>query len=143
MGDPGELADAFTGMSVNYGMSGMATLARILLEAAADLARANHQPVALARSLLNLTVDWLLNDLDRAVEVGREAVSVARGTGTSVWISYAEVNLLLALWERGSWTEASEIMGNGQSVRHDTNLVISTAVVGALSAARGEGWSVP
>lgn len=34
-------------------------------------------------------------------------------------------------------------MGNGQSVRHDTNLVISTAVVGALSAARGEGWSVP
>ena len=100
VGDPGELADAFTGMSVNYGMSGMATLARILLEAAADLARANHQPVALARSLLNLTVDWLLNDLDRAVEVGREAVSVARGTGTSVWISYAEVNLLLALWER-------------------------------------------
>lgn len=143
VGDQGELADALTGMSVNYGMSGMATLARILLEAAANLARENHQPAPLARSLLNLTVDRMLNDLDKAVEVGREAVSVAMRTGTTVWISYAEVNLLLALWNRGDWAEAAEILSTALSVRHDSNLVISAAVVGALSTARGVAWSLP
>ncbi len=143
IGDPGELADAFTSLSVQYGIAGVSSLARVLLEAAADLARTHHQPLALARCLLNLTVDWSLRDLAKAVEVGDEAVMVSRSTGVSVWISYCEVNLLLALWDRGSWAEAAESVRSSQSERDNVNLLISTALVGSMSSARGQSWSLP
>ena len=142
IGDAGELADSFTGLSIHYGTSGASSLAGVLLEAAADLARTNHQPAALARSLLNLTVHRMLDDLDKAVEVGREAVLVASRTGVSMWISYSKINLLLALWGRGNWTEAEEILGN-QSRREDNNLVISAMIIGSISSARGLPWSLP
>jgi len=142
IGDAGELADSFTGLSVHYGQSGASSLAGVLLEAAADLARTNHQPAALARSLLNLTVHRMLDDLDKAIEVGHEAVSVASGAGVSVWISYSEINLLLALWGRGSWAEVEEILGN-QSHRDELNVLISAVLVGSISSARGLPWSLP
>ena len=103
IGDAGELADCFTGLSIHYGTTGASSLARILLESAADLARTEHQPTALARALLNLTVSRMLDDLDKAVEVGHQAVSAATEIGVSIWISYSQLNLLIALWARGNW----------------------------------------
>jgi class 3 adenylate cyclase/tetratricopeptide (TPR) repeat protein len=143
IGAHGELADAFTSLSVRYGINGVNSLARVLLEAAADLARTNHQPIALARCLLNLTVVQSLRDLDKAVEVGREAVAVAHGTGVSVWISYCEVNLLLALWDRGSWTEAEELLADTPTGQDNVNLLLSAALVGSMNSARGRSWSLP
>ena len=141
-GDVGELADSLTGLSVRYGNSGAFTLAGVLLEAAVNLARTHHQPVALARALMNLTVQRMIDDLDKAIEVGHEAVSVARGTGVSVWISYSEINLLLALWDRGSWAETEEIVGN-QSQADNVNQLVAAVVVGSISSARGLPWSLP
>jgi class 3 adenylate cyclase/tetratricopeptide (TPR) repeat protein len=143
VGDAGELADAITGLSLVYGQSGAAWLARVLLEAAVDLARANHQPVALARALLNLTVLTKLSDLDKAIVLGREAVTVASGAGASVWISFSEINLLLALWDRGRWAETEETLNRHHGVAEesptdDVTMLITDSAVGAfMNAARG------
>jgi class 3 adenylate cyclase/tetratricopeptide (TPR) repeat protein len=147
LGDPGELANAFTSLSVNFALIGARSLSNVLLHAAADLARRHHQPTALARALLNLTVDLMLDDIDSAIDVGREAVSAARSTGVSVWISYAEINLLLALWSRGSWQEAEQLLAERQASEADaeltSNLAVHAAVTASMCAARGLTWQLP
>jgi hypothetical protein len=77
IGAPDEIADALTALALSYSVLGSPHTSRTLMSAAADLARAHHFPVALARCLSNLTVDYNLIDLSRAVEVGREAVEAA------------------------------------------------------------------
>jgi tetratricopeptide (TPR) repeat protein len=149
IGDAGELADAITGLGLSYGPSGASWLGRILLEAAADLARATHQPAALARALLTLTVSTKTSDLDKAIEVGREAVSVATGAGALVWIEFSELNLLLALWDRGGWTEAATYLDRCLSADDDSTSVAESAVVvlaamsGLMNDARGLPSSLP
>jgi class 3 adenylate cyclase/tetratricopeptide (TPR) repeat protein len=149
LGDAGELADTVLGLSLTYGQSGAVWLSRVLLEAAADLARSEHQPAALARSLLNLTVMTKLSDLDKAIEVGHEAVAVARGTGASVWIFFSELNLLLALWDRGQWAEAEEILDRYPARRDSPSsegllLVLAAAAIGGLMGkARGLPSALP
>ncbi|HET6626178.1 MAG TPA: adenylate/guanylate cyclase domain-containing protein [Nocardioidaceae bacterium] len=143
IGDAGELADAFTSLSVYYSVSGVSSLSSVLLEAAADLARKNHQPLALARCLLNLTVDLSLRDLGKAVATGREAVAVSRATGVSLWISYCEVNLVLALWDQGSWDEAEELVRTSRSEADNINMLLSSALIGWIKAVRGLPWTLP
>ena len=143
VGDAGELADCFTGLSIHYGTVGAISLARVLLESAADLARTHHQPTALARALLNLTVSRMLDDLGKAVEVGNEAVSAALEIGVPIWISYSQVNLAIALWASGKWEEAAEILDTGMLGDELSTIPVSVAIRGAMSAARGTPWSLP
>ena len=143
IGDAEALADSFSAMSIHYANSGATSLSRVLMVAAADLARTNHHPVSLARALTNLTVDYMLDDAERAIELGHEAVSVAVRSGASMWVAYAEVNLLLALWTGGRWAEADELLENGVLRVDPSQLGVSASVTGWTSAARGLPWSVP
>jgi len=141
VGDPGEVANCFTSLSIHYGTAGAISLARVLLEAAAEMSRTHHQPSSLARALLNLTVSRMLDDLDKAVEVGKEAVSVATETGVPIWISYSQINLIIALWTSGRWAEVDEIFRSGALGEHLVIVPTSVAINGAMSAARGTSWS--
>jgi class 3 adenylate cyclase/tetratricopeptide (TPR) repeat protein len=147
--DPGELADAITGLALTYGPTGASWLSRILLEAAVDLARSEHQPIALARALLNLTVSTKTSDLDKAIEVGREAVAVATGAGGLVWIWFSEINLLLALWDRGRWADVEELLDVQVSASArgidipDSAVVILAAIRASMDFARGVPPSLP
>lgn len=64
--------------------------------------------MALARSLSNLTVEYLLEDLPRALECGREGVEVATRAGLAPMISYADINMCLAQMEAGEWAVLDE-----------------------------------
>ncbi len=140
--DAGELADCLTGLSIHYGTVGAISLARVLLESAAEMARTHHQPSSLARALLNLTVSRMLEDLDKAVEIGHEAVSVASETGVPIWISYAQINLLIALWTSGRWAEADEMIGAVDLSLEGSAVRPTQAILGAISEARGTPWTL-
>ncbi len=134
IGDRGGLSDSLTALSVSYSSKGATETARILMSAAADLARSEHVPVALARCLSNLTVEFNLDDLDRALETGREAVDVAARSGVAVWRDYTEANLMLALLLSGGWAELDERLAGSQS----TSVVAQVVAAGILgSPARG------
>ncbi len=104
-GDHGELADSYTELSRHYTAAGATSLSRILLQAAADLARTSHQPVALARALSDLTAEYINDDLERSVGFGREAVEVAAKAGVRLWMSFGRLNLALGLWSSGAVSE--------------------------------------
>ena len=135
-----ELADALTALSLSYTYLGAPQTARMLMTSAADIARVHHYPVALARSLSNLTVEYFSEDLDRAVDIGREAVEVADRAGVAVWQDYTSANLALALLAAGRWDEQEELVARRES-EHASSYV--ARVVGAgtrafVAAARGE-----
>jgi tetratricopeptide (TPR) repeat protein len=142
VGDLGEVANCFTGLSIHYGTVGAISLARVLLEAAAEMSRVNHQPSSLARALLNLTASRMLDDLDKAVDIGHEAVSVATETGVPIWIGYSQINLLIALWTSGRWAEADEILQSGTLREELATVPASVAISGAMSVARGIPWTL-
>ncbi len=142
-GEDGDVADSLLGLSIYYARYGAVTLARVLLEAAADLARTSHHPAALSRSLLNLTVNAMLEDLHRAIELGREAVSVAKSTGLAFWISGAEINLALALWNNGQWDEVDQIFEQHIASVDNTLVFIASSILGCTRAARGESFELP
>ncbi len=126
---------------MSYSSKGATETARILMSAAADLARSEHVPVALARCLSNLTVEFNLDDLDRALETGREAVDVAARSGVAVWRDYTEANLMLALLLSGGWAELDERLAGSQSTSVVAQ-VIAAGILGSLRAARGEEFAV-
>ncbi|UMG94232.1 hypothetical protein [Nocardioides sp. TF02-7] len=106
LGDAEAIADSYTGLALHYLQIGVHGPSRILLEAAAALARESHQPLNLARALVNLNAGWNQDDVARAVRFGREAVDVARRTGYRIWVTYATCNLLIAQWVSGEWDDA-------------------------------------
>ncbi len=61
------------------------------------MAREHHLPGVLARCLSNLSVEYNLADLDKAVATSGEAVEVAARTGHLLWHGFATANLLIAL----------------------------------------------
>ncbi|MGA8987767.1 ATP-binding protein, partial [Aeromicrobium sp.] len=142
-GEQGDLADALLGLSIHYARYGAVTLSRVLLVAAADLARSSHHPAALSRSLLNLTVNSMLDDLDKAIGFGREAVAVAKSNGLVYWISGSEINLALALWNKGQWDEVEEIFQEHLTNLNTSWTFVATAIVGATRAARGDVPELP
>ncbi len=113
--DAEAVTDSFLALSTHFAFVGSRTVSLALLENAADQARAGHLPVSLGRALINLTSDYLANDLARACEFGREAVAVATSTGISSWISFAEVNLLLGLQLSGQWDEVRALLDSRRS----------------------------
>ncbi len=145
LGDLEQLADALTGLSVSYSFMGASTTARTLMAAAADIARAHHFPVALARCLTNLTVDYNLDDLAKGVEIGREATEVAARAGIAVWRDFTEVNLLVGLVSSSRWDELGELANNLEARDSSSSVarVLSAAVRGYVALARGEDFDVP
>ena len=146
LGDSAELSDTFNSLALHYSGIGAFSLSRVLLQAAADLARNSHQPKFLARVLANLIVDHRVDDLDKAAEVGREAMAVARASGVSIWESFSELNLLLVEFDRGDWRVIDESLDRGESRAEPTWLAIAVAVSGQVGIARGDAgaasWSL-
>ncbi len=140
-----ELADALTALSISYSFMGASRTARILMAAAADIAREHHYPVALARCLSNLTVEYFAEDLDRAVEIGREAVEVADRAGVAVWQDYTAANLALALLAAGRWDELEQLLASwdGKRSLSFVGRVVGAGVRGFVAAARGERYESP
>lgn len=139
-----ELADSLTALSISYSFIGAPKTARMLMSAAADIAREHHYPQALARCLSNLTVEYFAEDLDRAVGIGREGVEAAARAGVAVWQDYTAANLALALLAAGRWDELDELLVGWEGQR---SLSYVIRVVGAgtrafVAAARGERYEI-
>jgi class 3 adenylate cyclase/tetratricopeptide (TPR) repeat protein len=136
-GDPLLLCHAYSSVAVYFGFAGSLGLGRVLLRAAADLARDNHDPVSLARTLNNLAADLLIDDLDRAVTLAREGTEVATRAGNSLWLSFNGSNLLMALFSRGSWAEVAEMLPDEELHPLDGNIMLWWAVSAMLGRACG------
>ncbi len=137
-----ELAHALTALSASYSEMAAPETAIILMLAAADLARTQHHPVALARSLNNLTVEYAREDLDKALETGREAVGVAARTGIATWQDYTGINLVLALLTSGRWSELEERLEEAEPTSIGAQLAY-VAVRGSLCLAREVPFVLP
>ncbi len=111
LGDRSMVAMSFGMLSVYFQRTGARSLGRLLLEAEADAARANHDNVALTRVLCNLNADFNCDDTVLACEFGEEATAAARSVGDQAWISVSVINLLLAQVLRGSWDDALALAG--------------------------------
>ncbi|MGH3497315.1 MAG: adenylate/guanylate cyclase domain-containing protein [Nocardioidaceae bacterium] len=138
------LTDCFNTLGVHYIKVGVPSLSRILIQSAADMARAHHYTVPLARSLSNLSSDRLGDDLVASETLGREAVSAATASGVTVWISYASVNLALALFGVGGWDEALDVMAAAAPFSASDNKSALASIRISIAQARGEdldaGW---
>ena len=136
-GDPLLLAEAFSSVAIYFGATGSLRMGRVLLGAAADLARENHDPLTLARTLNNLSADSALDDLVRAVDTGREGYQVSTSAGLSVWRSYCGTNLLMALYSRGDWAELEAMLADPDARPGDNNMPTWWVVDGMLARVRG------
>jgi class 3 adenylate cyclase/tetratricopeptide (TPR) repeat protein len=147
VGDREELANALRVLSVSYSVTiAAADTARVLMHAAADIAREDHFPRVLAGCLLNLTVDGYNEDLDQALDAGREAVEVAERAGVAVWRDYARANLALAMLAAGRWEELTEFLSGVETDSADFSIVlrvVAAATRGFVAVVRGEPFEDP
>ena len=109
VGDRAMIAMSYGMLSVYFQRTGARSLGRLLLDAEAAQARADHDTVAVARVLSNLNADVNSDDAVQASDYGREALEAARSAGDQAWVSVSAVNLMLGLTHRGSWDEALEL----------------------------------
>ena len=117
------IADSMLALGVHYSNVGLTSLFRALQKAGADMARTQRRPTVLARALVNLTSDAINDELDEAVAYGQEALSVASGAGVALWISFARINLAIALLERGDWADLDALLAlETQEAVHAGNL---------------------
>jgi class 3 adenylate cyclase len=143
LGKVDALADAYSSLGVHYATQGLISFSLVLLDAAADMARKQHRPSALARALLNQTAFLNADDVAQAVDRGREALAAAYTSGAAIWISFAQVNLALAFIERGLWEELEQALAGDIDVTEKTNEQCFAALALELKLARGEPWSLP
>ncbi len=137
--DPGELADTFLWTGIDHLFTGATTLGLTLVEAAARIARENQLPQPLARALINLTANAIGEDAKEAVAYGRETVASARRGGNAAQVWYGQINLVLALWVRGEWSDLTTTLGTARMVgahqRIDQLVLLCTDLL--LTAATG------
>ena len=141
VGDESDVADSYISLGLHYTIAGPRRLGRILLEAAADLARSNHDNRTLIRALTNLNADWTQDDVARASELGRESIEVGHRLGDRSWTSAALVNLIIAMYPHGDWDEALAWMGEDELEPLDFSF--GELVRCNILRARGEPWSPP
>jgi class 3 adenylate cyclase len=108
--DAAALADTFTWMSLRHLFTGASTLGMTLLQATATLAREHQLPDPLARAPTNLTAFAITDDAAKAVELGREALTVGRRSGVLRRASNSGLNLAVALLVRGEWRELRALL---------------------------------
>ena len=142
VGDPEEVAEAMMGLSVSFSFRGARQTGLVLMNAAADIARAEHLPGPLAHCLNNLTVEYAMEDLPRALSTAREGVEQAGRAGRAIWLDYTRANFMLVLLSSGLWEELEHQLGQPHS-----DAVISQAVEagtgGLLAVALGRPYAPP
>ncbi len=109
VGDPASIAMSYGMLSVYFQRTGARTIGRLLLDAEAAQARADHDTLGLARVLSNLNADVNSDDAVQACDYGMEALEASRSAGDQAWTSVSAVNLMLGLIHRGSWDEALDL----------------------------------
>ena len=102
------LVDGYLALGIHYNVFGPQMLSRLMFEAAADVARAQHDNLNLARVLANLVGLLMNDDLPRAVAVGKEAVEAGRRAGSRRWAEFASANLATAQLLAGNWDDLGE-----------------------------------
>ena len=137
VGDAGELAEAFTSLSLYYLNRQAQSAARVLMGAAADLAREHHLLVPLARALVNLNADHNGTDLREAIDFGTEAVAVSLRTGVAWISSAAQANLVLALWTAGRWSELDDLLSDASALLSSNLWPVARVPQLLVAAARG------
>lgn len=142
IGDREQFADALTALAVVYSGAGASETGRTLMTAAAGIARADHFPVALARALSNLVVEYNTTDLEKALEVGVEAMDAASRAGVAMWHDYTRANRMLTLLAAGWWEELDVMLEDDEDPSVIT-LVVNAGVGSFLCAARGRPFQTP
>jgi tetratricopeptide (TPR) repeat protein len=135
--DPRFLSEAYVALASYFAATGSSTVNRMFLRAAADLARGNHDPTALAKTLNNLSSDSSLDDLDDAVKWAVEGNQVSSKAGLSAFRTITEANLLMALFARGDWDEVAAALVDAERAPEDNNIQIWWAISAMLGRARG------
>ena len=136
-GDPRLLSSAYSALGIYYGSKGALHLSRLLLQASADLARQNHDPESLSRTLNNLAADSLLEDLDRAVDLATEGSEVSTAAGLSAWRSFTDINLLMGQYSRGDWETVAVTLRDEERRPEDANLLAWGVISGMLARVVG------
>ncbi|HET7355037.1 MAG TPA: AAA family ATPase, partial [Nocardioidaceae bacterium] len=134
------IADALVALAIDYGMDGLRSAAMPLMQAGADLARAQHRPMGLVRALVNLTAMLTAEDVARAADSGREALPVALKVGAPTWVLFAQANLALALLEQGAWTELEATCLPESTESESLADAAHVAVRAVIQRARGQAW---
>ena len=88
----------------------------------------------------NLTAYAITNDAAKAVEHGREAVTVARRCGVVRWASIANLNLAFAFLVRGEWDELEELLGSPE-IPWERGIDVLAAAPSTRFSPRHEGTS--
>ncbi len=101
--DPRFLIRSLNGLAIMLVDAGSPTAYIAVLERCISLAREHRLLNELARSLANLCGEIYLGDLDRARELGAEAVAVSRQVGDSFQTEVAISNSSFAWWFAGDW----------------------------------------
>ncbi len=101
--DPELLVFALNGLAIMLIDVGCPTAYLALVERCVALARADQLLAPLGRSLANLSSAVYPQDLERAVEVVSEALTVNRKVGDSLFTEMALINAAFVWWYAGNW----------------------------------------
>jgi tetratricopeptide (TPR) repeat protein len=141
LGDDAAFADSLNALGLHYQDLGLPPVARILLQASADMARTVRRPYVLTRALVNLTGVLHEQDLELAVAPAQEALVSATQIGDDLMLSHARVGLASVQLHRGMWSEVDDLLA--QEYRDPVNLVGSSLLKWHVSEARGLPWDRP
>jgi class 3 adenylate cyclase/tetratricopeptide (TPR) repeat protein len=141
VGDDAALADSLNALALHYQDIGLPPVARILLQASADLARNARQGFELARALVNLTSAMAEVSHDLALAPAREALECATQLGDNLMLSHARVGLAQVQLHRGVWSEVDQLLA--EEYRDPVTLVGSSLLRWVVCDARGLAWEPP
>ena len=109
LGDRLAICDSFIGLALSEaGRTPM--FARVLLSAAAEIARESQRPALLARALANISAFDLPDNVGRCLERNEEARVAAHKSGVMSVVAHAVVNSGLALFLSGRWDETMTLL---------------------------------
>ena len=124
LGDSEQLAAFLSNLSNFFAFKGASHTSTLLMQAAADIGRAQDLPGSLSRTLTNLTVLEMYQSLAQALDLGRESVQVADRSGIASNRAFALYNLALVLLTAGHWDELDAVLdGVGEAPGLGTPLV--------------------
>ena len=141
LGDDAALADSLNALALHYQDLGLPPVARILLQASADMARAARRTHVLTRALINLTGVLVEDDLASAVAPAQEALASATQLGDELLLSHARVGLAEVQLHQAVWSEVDELLA--QEYRDPVNIIGSSLLRWFVSQARGLPWARP
>ena len=105
VGDQADVAQSYINLALFHQGFGSRSLARLVLNAAGEIARARHDPLLLARVQINLNADLNADNAIQAVEHGREGAQAAKVCGDVGWVEISVLNLCEGLLFTGDWDE--------------------------------------